>query len=394
MVKRLKMVSAAALLFALALLPAEVIGATADRRIVFTNGLDGHVVSVNADGSDRRDYGPGHSPQLSPDGTKIAFGRDGTDGAWDLYVAQADGGNLQKVSDRIYTASSPATQFSWSPDSLKIAHTVEYGALAPDAGSEFKQIAVVNADGSGKAQLTNNPANSWSVNPVWSPDGKRILYGHLTTTSDLYVMDADGANQRLVVANANDGSWSPDATRILFNEIGVGVRTADLEGSGRVTLTKVGLYASWSPDGTRILFESPECDCSQAPSAIVTVKSDGSDRRVLALPPTAGGVGQPVWSPDSTKVIFNEWARWESPRLVSKPITGGGGTIIANEPAGRPQWAYLAYLNTTPEEPQPEPQPEPEQPKEWEFTFGFNSELHAKIQAYIQAWISWSWRPF
>jgi Tol biopolymer transport system component len=393
MFKRLKIWGVAAVFSVTVLLPAMPASAAMERRIVFTSGLDGHVISVNADGSDRRDYGPGHSPKLSPDGTKIAFGRDGADASvWDLYVADADGSNVVKVSDRIYTMASPATQFSWSPDGAKIAHTVEYGVNPGDAGGEHKQIAVVNADGTGKVQLTNEPANTWNINPVWSPDGSKILYSRLTNTSEIYMMDGSGANQHLVVANASDGSWSPDATKILFSETGVGVRTADVHGGNRTTLTTVGLYASWSPDGSRVLFESPECDCSMSPSAIVTVKPDGTDRKVHAVPPTAGGVGQPAWSPDSASVIFTEWARWESPRLVKKAVSGGDGTIVVNESAGNPQWAYLAFIGDAPDpEPQPEPQPRPEK---WEFNFNFDAELQAKIQAYIAAWISWSWRAF
>lgn len=390
---RYKKVVAAVMLCVATVLPAVPVGATADRRIVYTNGLDGHVISVNPDGSDRRDYGPGHSPKLSPDGNKIAFGRDGTDASvWDLYVANADGSNIQKISDRIYTASSLATEFSWSPDSTKIAHTIEYGASPSESGGEHKQIAIVNADGTGKTQLTQASANTWNVNPVWSPDGSKILYSRLTGTSEIYVMDANGANQHLVIANATNGSWSPDATRILFNESGVGVRTADLDGDNRVTLTAVGLYASWSPDGTRVLFESPECDCSMSPSAIVTVKPDGTDRKVHATPPTAGGVGQPAWSPDSSKIIFTEWARWESPRLVVKPIAGGDGSIVVNESAGKPQWAYLNYLDPTPNpQPEPEPQPVPEpQPSKWQFDFNFDGQLN--VQAFVSGFVQWFWK--
>ena len=349
------------------LVPQPAAAAPNDRRIVYTNGLDGHAISVNPDGSDRRDYGPGYSPKLSPDGSKIALARDGADGTTrDLYVVNADGSNLRKLSENINTQGSPAQHFSWSPDSTKLVHTTEYGAAPGTPGGEHKQIAVVHADGTNKVQLTNEPANTWNINPMWSPDGTRILYVRTTTGSAVYMMNADGSNQHQVVANAADASWSPDATKILFSESGVGIRTANADGSGRATLAVVGTYAKWSPDGSRIVLESPECDCSQTPSAIVTVKPDGTDRKIIATPPTAGGVGQPAWSPDSAKVIFTEWARWESPRLVVKPVSGGDGSVVVMESAGNPQWAYLAY---TP----------PQQQYHWQF----NLNLQAELQAYV-----------
>ena len=53
----------------------------------------------------------------------------------------------------------------------------------------------MNADGSGKRNLTRNPAKD--VRPSWSPDGRRIAFvsdrdGRL----EAHVMNADGSGQR------------------------------------------------------------------------------------------------------------------------------------------------------------------------------------------------------
>ena len=66
------------------------------------------------------------------------------------------------------------------------------------------EIYVMDADGGNQRRLTNNPASDLS--PSWSPDGKRIAFisdrdGHAHRripgwhTSEIYVMDADGSNQ-------------------------------------------------------------------------------------------------------------------------------------------------------------------------------------------------------
>lgn len=58
-----------------------------------------------------------------------------------------------------------------------------------------REIAVMNADGSNLTRLTNNP--SADCNPIWSPDGKQILFtSNRNQFDNLFVMDANGANPR------------------------------------------------------------------------------------------------------------------------------------------------------------------------------------------------------
>lgn len=344
------------------------------RPIVYVNGLDGHVVSIKPDGTDRHDYGPGFLPKMSPDGTKIAFTRDTSDyAARDLYAVNTDGTDLHKVSDHVYTPGSPSQSFTWSPDNTKLVFKVESGYFDPHTGSAYKEIATASVDGTNQTQLTHDDAGVNNMSPNWSPDGSKILYNHNT---DLYMMNADGSNQHLVVGGATDGSWAPDSTKILFLEVGVGVRTADLDGGNRVTLSAVGNDARWSPSGDKIVMEAPECGCNTGQTGILTVKPDGSDKKLLAPPPTGGSVQHPVWSPDGSTVAFVEFASWEPTRLVTVPAAGGDRHVVIVESVGDPEWSYLAPQQTTP------PPPPPIQ-TQGQITIHIQAAVQAQIQVYI-----------
>ena len=68
---------------------------------------------------------------------------------------------------------------------------------------EGSDIYVANVDGSGVHNLTNNPAET-SVRPMWSPDGRYILFesyeaGTSSYHSRVYVMNADGSNVQCIL---------------------------------------------------------------------------------------------------------------------------------------------------------------------------------------------------
>ena len=140
-------------------------------------------------------------------------------------------------------------------------------------------IYVMDADGKNQRNLTNNPARNHS--PSWSPDGKRIAFisdrdGHAHPirnwpwpTSDIYVMDADGGNQQNLTNDPHDDR-----------------------------------HPSWSPDGKHIAFETDrDNDRGHNNIEIYVMDTDGSNPKNLTNNPTADRY--PAWSPDGERIAFS-----------------------------------------------------------------------------------------
>ena len=140
------------------------------------------------------------------------------------------------------------------------------------------EIYVMDANGNNQRRLTNNPSDD--RDPSWSPDGTRIAFyskrdGHVHPihgfpTSEIYVMDADGGNPQNLTNNPFDDrepSWSPDGTRIAF-------------GARREGRTNYEIYV---------------------------MNVDGSNQQRLTDNPDPNGHSDdrdPSWSPDGERIVF------------------------------------------------------------------------------------------
>lgn len=190
------------------------------------------------------------TPQVSPDGQKIAFASD-RDGTLQIYMMNVDGSEVTRLTDNVGNDRDP----SWSPDSNKIV-------FASDRNGD-PDIFVIGSDGSGEQQLTDNEA--MDVSPVWSPDGQLIVFSSSEEEEDpnLYLISPDGSNLRRITFSPNyDGdqaSWSPDGQFLVFPSSRIGnyeLYLMSLDGSafGTLTRTERDEYSGQlSPDGRYLL---------------------------------------------------------------------------------------------------------------------------------------------
>ena len=88
---------------------------------------------------------------------------------------------------------------------------------------------------------------------MWSPDSTRVLYEDEDDEHRLWVVNADGSGKRQLSTSSFFEEWSPDGARILYNDRD-GLWVVNADGSGKQQLSTRGRDTAWSPDGARILY--------------------------------------------------------------------------------------------------------------------------------------------
>ncbi|MFC1563511.1 PKD domain-containing protein [candidate division KSB1 bacterium] len=313
---------------------------------------------MNADGSGSTRLNSGisgwnHDPEWSPDGSKIIF-RSDYGGNSELWAVNADGsGKVNITSTGNYNEYHP----SWSPVNNRIVYNANAGSSA--SSSTPHDIWVMNADGSGKTNLTNSSGYSegspdWSIagdqisfhanrdgnveiyaigsdgsNPVnltnnpgndYNPDygGQEVVQNEAIAFEsnrdgnyEIYIMKPDGSNQiRLTFSNGSNTrypDWSPDGSKIAYVNDQSGnwdIWTMNADGSNNTRLTFTSyhdIFPVWSPDGSKLLYFNYQYGHTD----IFVMNADGSGiTRLTGAVGIRGWNHDPEWSPDGSKIIF------------------------------------------------------------------------------------------
>jgi TolB protein len=160
-------------------------------------------------GADMSDF----APAVSPDGKKIAFTSKGLAKETLVAIGAKQYIVFEKNLPTIWTVNvdgTELTQFAqgaypvWSPDGKRIA-------FSSDVSGNW-DIWMMNADGSGLTQITNDPKQQFS--PSFSPDGKWITYSsNVSGHFDIWIMKADGSAQTQLTTDKSEAStpfWGRD----------------------------------------------------------------------------------------------------------------------------------------------------------------------------------------
>jgi serine/threonine protein kinase len=250
-------------------------------------------ITVNIESSSPQSTGIG-ATNVIPTG-RIAFSTKGED-SYDIFIADANGGSPLNRTNSPEDEYAPA----WSGDGTYIVFVAKIN-------SDYAIGRVDVADGRHRVLTTPEPGINFGT-PAPSPDGGLIAYNSGPNGNfDLYLMNADGTNQRLLVAGPQVDycpSWLPDGQRLVFiqqrGELW-NLQLVNLQGDENVTIYSSPSeirFAAVSPDGTQIavaMYKNNNWDIYSIPL------SGGEPRRLTSH---LADESNPTWSPDGTKVMF------------------------------------------------------------------------------------------
>jgi Tol biopolymer transport system component len=246
------------------------------------------------------------SPLPAVSGT-LAFmsdrrGPDNPDGRNHIFTLDLQSGRVtQLTSGRNHHDQHP----KWSPDGRRISF------VSSRAGNF--DLYVMDADGTNVTRLTDHPANDFD--PIWMPDGQSLIFSsERDSRSDLYrVWLKDRRVDRLThhfVGRAIMPNVSPDGKlvafaaqtlqRLQFWEFQIHVldlatgKTRALDASGGAC------WPSWSPDGRRIA----NVLLAKEPSTIQIRNADGGGAREVAADPKLWAY-YPDWSSDAKWIALS-----------------------------------------------------------------------------------------
>lgn len=195
-----------------------------DTYDVFVAGIDGSDLRqlTTEDGYDAE-------ATFSPTGDRIIF-TSTRDGDLELYSMAPDGSDVTRLTDRIgYDGGA-----FYSPDGSKIIWRAHYPEPGPEADDYLElleqglirpgelDVYVMDADGSNQRQVTDVGGASFA--PYWHPDGDKILLSsnHHDPSGrdfDIYMINLDGTDLvRITQAEGFDGFpvFSPDGRYLVF----------------------------------------------------------------------------------------------------------------------------------------------------------------------------------
>jgi TolB protein len=190
---------------------------TAERKIAYEHGEK--IFVANIDGTRAQKVAEGALPEISPDGTRIAFNTEGdakNRAGPERHIAIVELAGA-KVTVLQNIPSDNCFGPVWSPDGKQLAFSI----MAENAW----HLGLVNADGSGFRFAKNAELRPEAFGaPEWARDGKSIFCHDL---DDIYQIDLDGNVLKrwelvkiLADASMNSGdrlSISPDGNTLLMD---------------------------------------------------------------------------------------------------------------------------------------------------------------------------------
>lgn len=209
-----------------------------------------------------------------------------------------------------------------------------------ETGNGNKELVIMEPDGQGSRQLTNEGA--LLATPAWGKNGAEIYYtSYRDGNPDLVGVTLRG--QRFEISRRpglnTSPSWNEALQRLavtLSKDGNSEIYTMTRDGRDLLRLTEdpnADTAADWSPDGSQIVFTSDRGGSPQ----IYVMNADGSAVTRIS---NAKYCDSPVWSPDGTKIAYVVREGGEFHIVVHDVASGEIAQLTRGQGANRdPSWA-------------------------------------------------------
>lgn len=252
-------------------------------------------------------------PAFSPDGKYLAFiSSRGASGKNQVWAIRMTGGEAERVTN----AKAGVNSYAWSPDSKRIAYTMNDAETEAEekAKKERRDMVVEDADlkyahlytvplekdSKGERKTSRLTGGNFHITSFdWSPDGRVIVFAHQATpsvdvwpTTDISTVPSDsGAVNPLVTWKGSDTS------------------------------------PRYSPDGKWIVFASDKGDTKWARAYdLYVIPSGGGEPRKLAETPDRS-FATLAWTEDAKAIYVSEADRTVN-RVLAVPVDGSKPQIV------------------------------------------------------------------
>jgi Tol biopolymer transport system component len=226
-----------------------------------------------------------------------------------IYLMDIDASGVGANPTRLTHDGEAENYPSWSPDGKRLVYQRDFNGAA---------IYVINADGTGQQRLSPTPG--FDVTPSWSPDGTQIVYVRLHSApqpnspppvTDIRVMNVDGTGAHAILANtvfSVEPRWSVNNQVVFMSYMhssSLQIHVMNVDGTNLRQLTNIAANNGdpvWSPDGTRITFGSDREGGNKL--NIFVMNADGSQLAQLTHFEVPYEAGDTNWSSDGKKIAF------------------------------------------------------------------------------------------
>ncbi len=287
------------------------------------------------------------TPAFSPDGARVAFDRNVSDGAGDIYTVAASGGAVRRLT----FDARDLMGLDWAPDGRSLVFSSSragiyslwrVGASGGEptwfagAGTKMKHPSTARVRGRSVLAFENwtYEVNLWRV-PLEAGSGRPADARRVTETTDQWNFEP---------------AVSPDGARVAFVSTRTGdqqlwIQAADGSGPARLTAFDGARLETprWSPDGKRLVFSAR----IRGLADVYAVDAGGGAPERLTR--ESSDAVLPAWSADGRSVLFasrrgGSWEIWRltlADRRLAR-VTGAGGYASRESPDGR-----LLYFTRT-----------------------------------------------